>query len=390
MTTHFPSNPCQRPLLAQFLTLVCFLLGLSLVATSGCGTKSSESRKWGVIVSLTGESARYGQSVLNGIQLATDEINLAGGVAGKHIDLVIEDDGSQSISAVSAFTKLATVDKVPVIIGPTSSSASMACSPLANQYKVLLFTPSAATPSFTSPGDFTFRNRVSSDYEVSVLAETGYKSLGLRAIAILSVNNDYGKGNESAFGSAFAALGGKVTAIETFQEGSNSMRSQLAKIKGTHPDGLFLVGQGNEAGYALKELREMGIKCQVLSTITIQRDDVMKIAGDAANGAVYALPRYDTDSNSPAFSFEKKYRNRFNKSSDMFSGNGYDAVFILSSVIESAGSDPAAIGNAITNIHAFKGVTGLTTFDVNGDVQKPIAVKQVLNRTVSDFAPVTK
>jgi len=257
--------------------VVVVALAIVLIVTQT--KKEPEEIKIGVLTTLTGASARYGQSALNGIQMAVEEINTKGGIKGKQIKLIIEDDGSESSRAVSAFRKLANIDKVPVIIGPISSSAAMACSPVANKLKVVLFSPSAATPAFTSPNDYTFRNRVSAEFEIAELAEVAYQKLHLRKVAILYVNNDYGLGNKEYFEKAFKDVGGNIVLIETFDEGATDLRSQLTKIKERESeiDAIFVVGQGSEGGYALRQASELAIKTQFLSTISIQRADVLQL-----------------------------------------------------------------------------------------------------------------
>lgn len=361
------------------------LLLLSFALFISCGKKEEDVIKIGVLTTLTGESAKYGKSALDGIQLAVDEINNKGGIENKKIKTIIEDDGSENTKAVSAFTKLANIDKVAVIIGPISSSAAMVCSPIANNLKVVLFSPSAATPLFTSPQDFTFRNRVSSNYEIIELANVAYSRLGLRRIAILYVNNDYGLGNKNVFEVSFEKFGGKIVDTELFTEGSSNLRDQLLKIQRGKPNGIFLVGQGTEGGYALKQAKELGLKTQFLSTITIQRSDVLQIAGKAADGVIYALPTFDRNSSKKAKEFEEKYKNNYNTEPDIFSGNGYDAVYIVAKAIELGGYTAEGIKSALFKIKNFDGVTGNTTFDSNGDVTKPIAVKIIKNNKFINF-----
>jgi branched-chain amino acid transport system substrate-binding protein len=348
---------------------IIVVLGLIIVAMLAQEEEMLDEIKIGVLTSLTGQSGRYGESALNGIQIAVEEINNAGGIESKQIRLIIEDDGSDTTRAVTAFKKLAELGDVPIIIGPISSSASMSCSPAANELKVVLFSPSAATPAFTSPDDYTFRNRVSAEFEI--------QELGLRNTGILYVNNDYGLGNKLYFESAFQELGGKILISETFDEGATDLRTQLSKIKDKAIDGIFIVGQGSEGGYALRQARELGVRTQFLSTITIQRTDVLDTARGAANGVIYALPTYDPQVFKEAEAFENKYKQRYERTSDLFSGNGYDAVHIVAEAIKLGEYSADGIKNALFTIKDFPGVTGNTSFDENGDVLKPVSIKKI-------------
>jgi branched-chain amino acid transport system substrate-binding protein len=356
---------------------IIVVLGLIIVAMLAQEEEMLDEIKIGVLTSLTGQSGRYGESALNGIQIAVEEINNAGGIESKQIRLIIEDDGSDTTRAVTAFKKLAELGDVPIIIGPISSSASMSCSPAANELKVVLFSPSAATPAFTSPDDYTFRNRVSAEFEIQELAKVAYEELGLRNTGILYVNNDYGLGNKLYFESAFQELGGKILISETFDEGATDLRTQLSKIKDKAIDGIFIVGQGSEGGYALRQARELGVRTQFLSTITIQRTDVLDTARGAANGVIYALPTYDPQVFKEAEAFENKYKQRYERTSDLFSGNGYDAVHIVAEAIKLGEYSADGIKNALFTIKDFPGVTGNTSFDENGDVLKPVSIKKI-------------
>ncbi len=366
----------MKKIIIGILGILCVTIIVILIIPSN---KKTDEIKIGVLTTLTGQSARYGQAALNGILLARDEINRNRGIRGKLISLILEDDGSETNRAVSAFRKLASIDKVPIIIGPISSSAAMACSPIANEFGVILFSPSAATPEFTSPNDYTFRNRVCSEFEVAELARISYQKLGLNKIAILYVNNDYGLGNKIYFENAFKNYGGEIVLIEPFDEGATDLRNQLTKIKQTTPDGIFIVGQGSEGGYILKQARELGIKVQFLSTITIQRTDVIETAGNSAEGVIFSLPIYDPTISEKAIEFAKKYRGKYGQEADMFAGNGYDALYIIQYAIEKGGYSAENIRNVLFNIKNFPGITGNTTFDMNGDVSKPVGFKKIQN-----------
>ncbi len=339
----------------------------------------------GVLTTLTGPSAQYGQSALNGVLMAVEEINNKGGISGKKIDLIIEDDGGEVSRAVLAFRKLVNINKLPVIIGPISSSASMACSPIANQLKAVLFSPAAATPDFTSPNDYTFRNRISSKFEISELAKFSYQKLNLRNVAILYVNNDWGLGAKEYFDLSFREIGGSILASEAFAEGAIDLRSELAKIKTLEPDGIFVVGQGPEGGYALKQAYELGIKTQFLSALSIQRSDVLEIAGKAANGVIYSAPFYNPTHSKRSEQFERNYLEKFGQNSDLFSGNGYDAAYIISAAIEKGSYTAERIRDVLFTIKNYEGVTGNTSFDENGDVMKPISIKKIENGKFVNF-----
>jgi branched-chain amino acid transport system substrate-binding protein len=277
-----------------------------------------------------------------------------------------------------AFRKLVDIHKVPVVLGPMGSSPAMVCAPIAKEKKVVEFSPTAATPLYTNTGDYTFRNRASADSEVKVMADIAYNNLNLRRIAILYINNDVGIGFHPVFAKRFKHRGGEIVASESFDQGSTDMRSQLIKVSSLNPDGIYLIGHVTESGYVLKQAKELGIKTRFIGHLALEGPDLLKIAGDAADGVIYTATGYDPHSSDPKVrDFERKYKSRFNKNGDVFAATAYDAVYILKRAIEEGGYNADGIKHALYRIRDFPGVTGSTTFDKNGDVIKPVMVKMI-------------
>lgn len=359
--------------------VICLKVSLFIILLlTGCTKNDNKTINIGVISSLTGTVSPYGVRAWEGIQLATDEINSSGGILGKKIKLLVEDDKSSSSDAVSAFNKLVNVNKVPVVLGPIGSSQAMACAPIANERKVVEFSPAAATPDYTNTGDYTFRNRASATLEVETMADIALKNLGMKKVAILYINNDVGTSFYPVFQKKFESDGGTIVGIESFDQGSTDIRTQLIKIKNMNPDGVYLIGHVTESGYALKQARELGLKMRFIGHLALEGPDLFKIAGNAAEGVIYTATGYDAHSTNPKVkAFEEKYRSKYNKDGDIFAATAYDAVYILKKAIEEGGYDAEGIKNALYRIKDFPGVTGSTTFDKNGDVKKPIMVKMV-------------
>jgi branched-chain amino acid transport system substrate-binding protein len=334
--------------------------------------------KIGAVFSQTGPIAPYGKKALQGVELAVEQINKTDGIKGAKIRLIVEDAKSTSKDAVSACQKLITVDKVPVIIGPLSSGLALACAPIANREKVILFSPGAASPDYSTPDDYTFRNWPTSNLIAGKMAEVAHGKLGLSRVAILHAIEDASIGYQKDFSNKFRALGGTIVAVESFEPGSTDMRAQLTKIKATAPEGIYVLGKGAELGYVLKQIKELGIDARVISWIGIEAKEVLDIAGDAAEGVIYTLAAYNPyDPNPRVQQYEKAYEARYGEPSDAFAAASYDAVFILKEAMEKAGFDPTKIKDALFQISNFPGVSGTTSFDRNGDVIKSIAIKMV-------------
>ncbi len=357
---------------------VTVLLVIVLLFVFGCTKQQPEEIKIGVIASLTGPIAPYGERLREGAELATNEINQLGGINGSPLKLIIEDAKSIPNDAVFAMKKLVSVDKVPVVIGVIGSSLAMAVAPIAEENEVVLLSTGASTPDYTYAGDYCFRNRPSAEQEVKKMAEVAFNTMNMKKIAILYVNNDYGKSFKDVFSDRFKELGGDVLLSESFAQGSTDVRTQLTKIKAADPNAIYLVGQAIEDAYAARQIKELGINTQVLATIGVETGDFMEIAGDAAEGIIYTAASYNPYSRDRAVKhFEKLYDATYNKSSDLFSATAYDAIHILSDVIESDGYSSDRIKTSLYNIKDYPGASGLTTFDMNGDVIKPIAMKKI-------------
>jgi len=282
-------------------------IGLVIVAVAVAGiviltvaTRSTEKFiKIGAILPLSGDGAKYGEEAQRGIELAVTETNAAGGISGKKVVIVYEDDQGLAKNAVSALKKLASVDKVPVVIGPMYSSTALASAPVAETEKIVLFSPSASSPEYTKAGDYAFRNWPSDIYEGGEMARFAYKKLGLRRVGILTVSLDYGIGLTNVFKNTFEKLGGQVPVQEQYVQGATDFRTQLTKLKGTNLDAVYLPGYYNEIGLILKQARELDLQVKFLSCVGFDNPKALEIAGDAAEGVIFARPAYDANSSDP-------------------------------------------------------------------------------------------
>ncbi len=358
------------------LGIIIGIISVSIVfaALAGClQTKEKTEIKIGAILPLTGDGAKYGEEAKNGIELALEEMN------DSKIKVIYEDDQMTSSSAINAFNKLVESDKVPVIIGPLASSTTLAVVPLGAKRQVVIFSPSASSPDLTNhSGDYFFRNYPSDIYEGSEMAKYAYNVLNLRSIAILSVNLDYGQGLTKVFKKEFESLGGKVLTIENYDQGATDFRTQLSKIKSLNPDGLYLPGYYAEIGLVLRQAKEMGIKTQFLSSVGFDNPKALEIAGDAAEGVVFARPYYDTESQDPQVkSFVERFTKKYGIAPGIFAAHSYDALKIVVDTINKGGYSADGIKTALHSTKNFQGVTGTTSFDENGDVIKPIQIMEV-------------
>jgi len=344
----------------------------------GCQPKSDI--KIGAILPLTGDAAKWGQASKNAIDLAVEGINKSGGISGRKVAVLFEDDRGGVTDATNAMTKLVKVDKVPLVLGTLFSSATLAIAPIANENKVVLLSPASSAPKITQAGDFIFRNCASDVYEGGIMAGFVHDTLKYRKVGVAYINNDYGLGLKTEFETAFKAKGGEIVASEAFDQGATDFRSLLLKIKAAAPDAIYLPGYPPEMGRLLRQAKELGINKQFLSVVIFEDPRVLELAGGAAEGVIYSCQIFDpTSGEANVRKFVTAYKTKYGSDPDIYAGLSYDAMNIAALAIKNGGTTGGGIRDALYKIRDFPGVTGVTTFDQNGDVTKPIGLKMVRN-----------
>ncbi len=342
---------------------------LLVLFIAGCSKYDKETIKVGRILPLTGPAASYGQSEQKGTALALDEINTKGGIDNKKLEIIFEDDKCDVKEGVNAMKKLVEVDKVPAVLGATCSGVTLAISPIANEKQVLLLSPLSSLAEITNAGPFVFRVMPSDAFQSRILAEWVY-SEGYTKIAMLSINNAWGKGVSDEFQKYYSQLGGVITITEMCKEGDRDFRIQLGKIKESKPTAIFCPSMPKEGGLILKQLKELGIKVPIYGADAWSVKELLDEAGNAAEGVMYTYPAQFTGAEYQEFatSFKKKY----SQDPDVNAAGAYDALKILSVCIKNVLDQklPLTGGNLkieMSKIKDFKGATGTTTFDENGD-----------------------
>ncbi|NVL89905.1 MAG: penicillin-binding protein activator [Desulfobacterales bacterium] len=370
----------------------CWMLILGLVISLGmlgCAKKDKEI-KVGVVAPLTGPAAPYGENIRDGAVLAIEEINASGGINGCPMVLVFEDEGATPQQAVAAVNKLITVDRVPVIIGPSSSNGILAAAPVAERNRVVLISPGAASDNVRNAGDYIFRNRASAYQEAAALAKYALEDMALEKFAILRTGADFGLSFAKVFREIISSEGGQILTEEAYHEGDVDFRTQLVKIKATKPDGVFFVGAPIELGNILKQNQQLGTRLTIFSN-SIESPEVFKIAGEAAEGVIFSTTFYDPEHGDEKLQrFDRRYKERYGKLSDLFAANGYDAVYVVRQAIVDGGYDADKIKDAFYSLKDFRGLMGSIAFDEKGDVTALIAIKKIVGRKFQFIKVVQK
>jgi len=363
------------------------ILGVSLLALAlflgACSLNSAkitnnEPIKIGFVSSLTGDAASWGMPAKQAAEIAVDKINNEGGINGRKLELIYEDDKCNGQEAVSVFNKLLSIDKVPAVIGTMCSGVTLAMAPIAEQNKVLLLSAGSSAPAIKDAGDYTFSIYPLDNYEAGLLADLAYDKLGKTKVAMLYANNDYGKGGKDVFAKEFTSKGGQIILSENYLVGTKDFRIQLTKIKNSDAEVIFIFGQPNEMIPILQQIHELGITTQIIaSSVTIETDDLKKLGANLANGVIYTSVK--TESNDNSEYLKQEFKKRFNKDSDLLAALGYDTVLLTAEAIKHVGLDATKMKDYLYTIKNFPGASGTMSFDKDGTVIKDFIYKQVVN-----------
>ncbi|WP_297428539.1 ABC transporter substrate-binding protein [Clostridium sp.] len=351
-------------ILASVMTMT-LLVGCGSSAGNGSnGNNSGDVIKIGAIGPLSGAASTYGVSVKEGAELLEKEVNAAGGINGKKVQFIFEDDQADPNSAMQAFNKLVDDEKVSAILGPVTSGSTLAVAPNATAKQIPMITPTATEPTITNVGgDYMFRGCFVDSFQGDVLAKYASETLKMKTAAVLyNSGSDYSKGIADSFKSKYEAAGGQVGEFLTYNDKDTDFKAQLTKIKSLNPDILVLPDYYNVVGLIAKQAREMGITSQFLGGDGWESEDLTKIGGDAVNGALYINHYYSGDSDENVKKFVESYKKEYNKEPDSFAALGYDTSKILVKAIEKAGkTDGSAIKDALAGME-MDSVTGHIKF----------------------------
>ena len=364
----------------KFLSTVLLSI-MTLTFLSGCGSSSSDSEviKIGGIGPLSGDAATYGTSVKEGAELYLQEINDSGGIDGKKIVLIFEDDQADPNSAKQAFNKLVDKDGVCSILGAVTSGATLAIAPDSTNKKIPMITPSATEPTITDVGgDFMFRGCFVDSFQGKILAKYTKETLNKKTAAVLyNVGSDYSKGIADAFKKEFEDNGGKVVQFLSYNDGDTDFKAQLTKINSNAPDVLVLPDYYNVVGLIAKQAREMGIKSQFLGGDGWESEDLIKIGGEAVDGALYINHYFSEDDTDFVKNFVTSYKEKYNKEPDAFAALGYDTFKCLVTAIDDADStDSEKIKDALLKVN-LDSVTGSISFDENRSAVKSACIIKI-------------
>lgn len=365
----------------KILTLVLAMVMIMSLALTGCGgggeTGGDETYKIGVIAPLTGNVSVYGIAVKNAAELAKDEINAAGGIGGKMVELVIMDDKGDSTEGVSAFNKLVS-DGITVVLGPVTSGVTGAVTSIANSEGIVMLTPTSTADTITTESDYVFRSCFKDSYQgimgAKFLSENGYT----KAAVLYCAGDTYSKGLRDAFVAAAPDFGIEVVV----DEASSSMddtdfTTQATKIAAAGADSLFAAYYYNAAGpYIIPQTRAAGFTGAVMGPDGFDGIVPDYITGTMADyNNVFFTNHYSTESESEIVqNFITNYNAAYGETPNALAALGYDGIYMLFKAIGEAESTEAAAVKASLDGMEFEGVTGTFVLDETGTPEKSVAI----------------
>jgi branched-chain amino acid transport system substrate-binding protein len=362
------------------LIVLLAVVALGLVLT-GCQQGGTDTVKIGVNMELSGAVATYGQSTVDGIELAIDEVNAAGGIDGKQVELVKYDNKSDAAEATTLATKLMSEDDVACVLGPATSGAFKAEIPVANDNKVPVISGSATADDVTVDAsgvkEYAFRICFNDSYQGTAMANFAYKNLKVKKVVIILDNaSDYSKGLAKSFKDTFTEVGGTVAAEEAFVAGETDFNAVITKIKDKDFDAIFIPGYYQEAGLIIKQARAQGIDVPIMGADGFDSPTLVELSGAAAANDIYFSNHYSSlDEESVVVDFIKAFKEKHDKDPDAFNALGYDlAKFACDGIARAGGEGGEALKDALAGTEEFKGVTGTFSVDENHNPVKAVVV----------------
>lgn len=362
--------------------LISLFLFTVLALTSSCASTQNTASDHatvniGFFGDLTGPTFNFGLSAKNGVLMAADEINQAGGINGRQIDIVIEDDKGSPEEAAQVTGKLIDRYQVIAIIGAGASGNSLASAPKAQSAHVPLIAPSSTNPAVTQVGDYIFRACFIDAFQGEVMAKFAANTLkAKRAAIMLDFNSPYSRGLTDFFEFSFAKLGGEISVKQSYSQGDPDYRGQLSAIKAANPDVIYIPGYYGDVAIIAKQARQLGLTVPLLGADGWDAPELWELGGDNLNGS-YISNHYSADDPSETIQkFVHSYRQRYgNLTPDAHAALAYDALRFLAEAIQRAGTtDGPKLRDALAETKNFAGVTGIISMDRDRNAVKPAVI----------------
>ncbi len=383
---------------SRILALILVVLMLC-AAMAGCGKKEDDVIEIGLITPLTGEVAVYGVAVENAVKMYIDELNDAGGIDGKKVKLIVYDDKGEAVEATNAYNKLVTQDEVVAILGPVTSTPTLAVAPLSVDDGIPCLTPTGTHPDITSYSDNFFRSCFEDPFQGGTIADYAFNELDAKTAGIIyNASDSYSTGLMEAFTAKAEALGMEVVATEAYGKGDVDFKAQLTNISAANPDVLFIPDYYENCYKIALQVKEVGLDVTLLGVDGT--DGVLQIEGadtSVFEGMYFPNHYAADDTGEKVVSFRAGYTALYNETPNALAALGYDGAIIMCQALKAAAADGADLTKAGTATYDkikaalyktdIEGVTGKITIDANGN---PIKDCTIITITGGAYRFVTK
>ncbi len=358
------------------LTVLSGALALGFTACKqGGGGASADEIVIGEVAAMTGGTATFGQSSHAGTQLAIDEINASGGLLGKKVRLVTEDDQSKQGEAGIVAKKLVSREKIVALLGEVASSKSLEMGPICQKAGIPMISPASTNPKVTEVGDFVFRVCFIDPFQGTVMAKFAL-SKGWKKVAVLTDSKqDYSVGLSQFFKEYFGKNGGTLVTEQSYSSGDKDFKAQLTAIKAAAPDAIFASGYYNEVGLVAGQAAELGLKVPLLGGDGWDSPSLVQVAGKAIEGSFFSNHFSNEDSSPHIQAFVAKFKAKHGNVPDAMAALGYDSAMILADAIKRAGTtEGKALRDAIAKTKDFSAITGKISLDEKRNASKSAVV----------------
>ncbi|GAX88961.1 ABC transporter substrate-binding protein [Effusibacillus lacus] len=365
------------------------LLSVSLLVAGCAGGKSTQTNsgkdakdgadtiKIGWYGPLTGPTATDGTHSRDAALLAVEQVNAAGGINGKKVELVAEDDQGKPEEALKAVQKLINSDKVVALVGGAYSGPSKTVAPKVQEAKIPMVVAYAVHPDVTKGGDYVNRVIYTGPVQGKAMADYAVNQLKKKNFAVLYVEIDYGKSIYGAFKAEVEKMGAKVVIDRPFKMGDKDFSSILTAVKAANPDALYVVGYYNEASAIVKQAKELGISAQLLGVDGFDSPKYLELGKSNTEGSIFTTSFYTSDQREVVQKFVKAWSAKYKGEPDMLSSQSYDAAMVILEALKKAGSDKEKLAKAISETKDFEGTSGKITFGKDHEVIKPVVFMNV-------------
>jgi branched-chain amino acid transport system substrate-binding protein len=337
-------------------------------SSNGKGQAGSDSIKIGLAAPISGSQAQYGEAFKNGAELAAKKINDAGGINGKKIEIVVQDDKGDSNEAVNVANKFASDKNVLAVVGNFNSSATLAAAPIYNKSKIVDISPSSSSPKVTDAGEYIYRVITTDAFQADYIAKWS-KDEGYKKVAIIYEQTDFGLGLESVYKTSAAQNNIEIVANEAYVAGqTKDFSTILTKVKDKQPDAVFIGGVANDAALVIQQAKKLGVNVQFIGVDSLYSDALIQLGADAVEGVKLVGFFHPGGTNEQASQFLNDFKAAYNKEPDTYAAYTYDAASIIIEAIKQKGAGRESIKNYLSTLQGYKGTTGVISFDKNGDV----------------------